>query len=87
MKNFLKDIGAGLRNIFGGRSGSYEQELLNARTSALRELESRARERGADAVVNRFRNSSKPWVVENRNLSNKTIYLTKAVLIDSELSG
>ena len=24
--NFLKDIGAGLRNIFGGRSGSYEQE-------------------------------------------------------------
>lgn len=87
MKNFLKDIGAGLRNIFGGRSGSYEQELLNARTSALRELESRARERGADAVVNRFRNSSKAWVVENRNLSNKTICLTKAVLIDSELSG
>ena len=49
--NFLKDIGAGLRNIFGVRSGSYEQELLNARTSALRELENRARERGADAVV------------------------------------
>ena len=49
--NFLKDIGAGLRNIFGGRSGLYEQELLNARTSALRELENRARERGADAVV------------------------------------
>ena len=49
--NFLKDIGAGLRDIFGGRSGSYEQELLNARTSALRELESRAREKGADAGV------------------------------------
>lgn len=49
--NFIKDIGAGLRNIFGGRSGSYEKELLDARTSALRELESRARERGADAVV------------------------------------
>ena len=49
--NILRDIGAGLRNIFGGRSGSYEQELLNARTSALRELENRARERGADAVV------------------------------------
>ena len=29
--NFIKDIGAGLRNIFGGRSGSYEQELLDAR--------------------------------------------------------
>lgn len=49
--NILKDIGAGLINIFGGRSGSYEQELLNTRTSALRELENRARERGADAVV------------------------------------
>ena len=47
--NFIKDFGASLRNFFGGRSGSYERELLDARTSALRELESRARERGADA--------------------------------------
>ena len=29
--NFIKDFGAGLRNIFGGRSGSYERELLEAR--------------------------------------------------------
>lgn len=49
--NFIKDIGAGLRNIFGGRSGSYERELLKARKDALRELEDRAREKGADAVV------------------------------------
>ena len=49
--NFIKDFGASLRNFFGGRSGSYERELLDARTSALRELESRAREKGADAVV------------------------------------
>ena len=49
--NFIKDIGAGLRNIFGGQSGSYEKELLDARRSALRDLENRARERGADAVV------------------------------------
>ena len=49
--NFIKDIGAGLRNIFGGPSGSYEKELLDARSSALRELESRACEKGADAVV------------------------------------
>ena len=49
--NFIKDIGAGLRNIFGGRSGSYERELLEARNAALREIEERARERGADAVV------------------------------------
>ena len=49
--NFIKDFGASLRNFFGGRSGSYERELLAARTSALRELESRAREKGAAAVV------------------------------------
>ena len=49
--NFIKDFGAGLRNLFGGRSGSYEKELLDARNSALRELEERAREKGADAVI------------------------------------
>ena len=49
--NFLRDIGAGLRNIFGGRSEGYEKELLAARDQALVELEQRARERGADAVV------------------------------------
>ena len=49
--NFLKDFGAGIRNIIGGRSSSYENELLSARTKALRELEDRARAMGADAVV------------------------------------
>ena len=49
--NFIKDIAAGLRNIFGGRSGSYENELVDARNKALRELEDRARAVGADAVV------------------------------------
>ena len=49
--NFIKDIKASLRDIVGGRSGSYEEELINARTQALRELEERARQMGADAVV------------------------------------
>lgn len=49
--NMLKDIGAGLRNIFGGRSQGYEDELLNARNEALAELEQRAAALGADAVV------------------------------------
>lgn len=49
--NFLKDIGAGLRNFFGGRSSSYEGELMEARDNALKELEQRARAKGADAVV------------------------------------
>ena len=49
--NMLKDIGAGLRNIFGGRSQGYEDELLNARNEALAELEQRAAALGADAVI------------------------------------
>jgi uncharacterized protein YbjQ (UPF0145 family) len=49
--NFLKDIGAGLRNIFGGRSGSYENELINARDAAMKEMEEHAARMGANAVV------------------------------------
>lgn len=49
--NFFKDFGASIRNIIGGRSSSYEKELLNARENALKELEERARAKGADAVI------------------------------------
>ena len=49
--NFVKDLAAGLSNFFGGRSGSYEEELINARENAIREMESRARALGANAVV------------------------------------
>lgn len=49
--NLIKDIGAGLRNLFGGRSQGYEEELLTARESAQRELVERAQRLGADAVV------------------------------------
>lgn len=49
--NFLKDFAAGLSNFFGGRSGSYEGELIEARETALRELERRASALGANAVV------------------------------------
>ena len=49
--NVFKDFAAGLSNFFGGRSGTYEEELANARETALQELEERAQERGANAVV------------------------------------
>ncbi len=49
--NFFKDFAAGLSNIFGGRSNSYEDELKNAREKALEELEGRAAAKGANAVV------------------------------------
>lgn len=49
--NFVKDFAAGLTNIFGGRSGSYEEELIQAREEALEELKNRASIVGANAVV------------------------------------
>ena len=49
--DFIKDFAAGLTNFFGGRSKSYEDELIDARESALREMEQRARSMGANAVV------------------------------------
>ena len=49
--NFLKDFAASIRNIVGGRSGSYENELLDARQKAMDEMSQRARSMGANAVV------------------------------------
>ena len=49
--NFLKDFAAGLTNFFGGRSGSYEGELIQAREEALRELQKRAEMAGGNAVI------------------------------------
>jgi len=49
--NMFKDIAASVRNIFGGRSESYEKELNAARLNALRELTERAAAIGANAVV------------------------------------
>ncbi len=49
--DFVKDFVAGLSNFFGGRSSTYEEELLNARETALHELEERARAKGANAVI------------------------------------
>lgn len=49
--NFFKDIGAGLRNMFGGRSQGYEDELCNARNEALEEMKRRATSLGANAVI------------------------------------
>lgn len=49
--NFLRDLGAGLRNFFGGRSQGYEDEIIQARAEALKELEARAEAMGANAVI------------------------------------
>ena len=49
--NFIRDFKASIRNIIGGRSGSYEEELIKARAQAMEEMSSRASQLGADAVV------------------------------------
>ena len=49
--NFIKDLGAGIRNLFGGRVQGYEDEIIQARTEALKELEARAEAMGANAVI------------------------------------
>lgn len=49
--NVFKDMFAGIRDIVGGRSGTYERELARAREIALDELRLRASELGANAVV------------------------------------
>jgi uncharacterized protein YbjQ (UPF0145 family) len=49
--NVFRDLFASVRDIVGGRSGSYEKELQKARRIALDELADAARKLGADAVV------------------------------------
>ncbi len=49
--NFIKDFGASIRNIVGGRSQGYEEEIVKARIDAVREMEMRAEQMGANAVV------------------------------------
>ncbi|NLY72659.1 MAG: YbjQ family protein [Tissierellia bacterium] len=49
--NFLKDIGAGIRDFIGGRSQGYEEELIRARQEALDEMVARAEKLGAQAVI------------------------------------
>ena len=49
--NVFKDLFAGIRDIVGGRSATYERELGEARKLALDELADAARKLGANAVV------------------------------------
>ena len=49
--NIFKDLFAGIRDIVGGRSATYERELRRARDSAMEEIRTAATEMGANAVV------------------------------------
>lgn len=49
--NFVRDFFASIRDVIGGRSGSYEGVLREAKDAALRELQQEAERLGANAVV------------------------------------
>src|SRR5688572_11705497 len=49
--NIFKDFFAGIRDIVGGRSAAYEQELRKAKSVALQEMMQAAKEIGANAIV------------------------------------
>lgn len=49
--NALKDFMAGLTDFFGGRSTTYEKVLIEGKDTALRELQERAVQMGANAVI------------------------------------
>ena len=49
--NLFRDIFANIRDIVGGRSAAYEKELAQARDIALQEMQDRAQQMGANAVL------------------------------------
>ncbi len=49
--NIIKDFLAGIRDIIGGRSGSYEKVMMEARETSIREMRERAENMGANAII------------------------------------
>ncbi|MCR5850899.1 MAG: heavy metal-binding domain-containing protein [Bacteroidaceae bacterium] len=49
--NVIKDIKASIKDFFGGRSGSYERVLIEAKETSLKEMTERAQAMGANAIV------------------------------------
>jgi uncharacterized protein YbjQ (UPF0145 family) len=49
--NIFKDFFAGIRDIVGGRSAAYEEELRKAKAIAIEEMIAQARGLGANAVI------------------------------------
>lgn len=49
--NVVSDLAAGIRDVVGGRSGSYEKKIETGRKEAINDIRAEARDRGADAVI------------------------------------
>ena len=50
-KDIIKDIGAGLKSMVGGKLGSYEKLMEEARSEAIEQMVSQAEALGANAIV------------------------------------
>ena len=49
--NIFKDLFGAIRDVVGGRSGAYEQEMGKARDIAFDEMEAKAKAMGADGII------------------------------------
>ena len=49
--NVFRDMFAAVRDIVGGRSATYERALAEARETAMQEMQARAQELGANAII------------------------------------
>ena len=49
--NIFRDLFASIRDIVGGRSATYEKVLREAKDAALKEMQERAKEKGANAII------------------------------------
>ncbi len=49
--NVYKDLFSGVRDVVGGRTSAYEEELKKARTLALDSMAEKAKEKGANAII------------------------------------
>jgi uncharacterized protein YbjQ (UPF0145 family) len=49
--NLYKDLFSGVRDVVGGRTSKYEEELTTARNLAIKSMKEKAQEKGANAVI------------------------------------
>lgn len=49
--NIVRDLFASVTDVIGGRSAAYEDKLAEGREIAIREMEDRARQMGANAII------------------------------------
>lgn len=49
--NMYKDLFSGVRDVVGGRTSKYEEELTNARKLAIKSMQEKAEQKGANAII------------------------------------